>query len=153
MVSFHITLTNKQLFYRLCVDYDSSSRENQQFTSNVQVKSDLLTKLLQRKIDAKQLLESIRPNAYPENKCGGSMHATKNPYWYALHGIWKNNRELEVRFVSAYEVWPETWTTSVKPIDHAFPWNENVLKHGRHLTNWKLIQLQGQTSKGLKVDF
>jgi hypothetical protein len=138
--------------FRLCIDYDSSSREELGFASDLKIKSGLLTKLLHGKIEATKLLEATKPNPYPADKCGGLMHASNNPYWFALHGVWKRDRVLEVRFVSAFEIWPETWSTSVKPIDHAFPLNENVLKrHSRHFANWKLIQSHGETSKGLKV--
>jgi hypothetical protein len=139
---------------RLCVDYDSRSREEQKFSSNMQVRPDLLSKLLQKKIEPRDLVQPALPNPYPEEYCGGPMSSTYNPYWYALRGIFVEDGVLEVRFVSAYEVWPESWSTTVKPVEHEFPWNPNVLRRRGHRTSqFKLIQTHGQTAGGLKVHF
>lgn len=120
----------------------------------MQVRPDLLAKLLQKKIEPRDLVQPALPNPYPDEYCGGPMRSTSNPYWFAIRGVWQTNRVLEVRFVSAFEVWPETWSTTVKPVEHEFPWNLNVLHgHGHRPPHFKLIQTHGRTAGGLKVGF
>jgi hypothetical protein len=106
--------------------------------------------LRKRNIDRKDIFEPVPPNTYPTEKCGGGIRSKNDPYWFALHGVWRTDRQLEMRFVSAFEVWPETWTATIKPLDHEFPWNSNVLKHSYR---WKLIQTHGVDVKGQKVSW
>jgi hypothetical protein len=118
----------------------------------MQVRPDLLFQLIQKKIKPRDLVQPALPNPYPEKQCGGPMRSQSNPYWFAIRGVWTEDQVLEVRFVSAFEVWPETWSTTVKPVEHEFPWNLNVLE-GRSQQQLKLIQTHGRTAGGLKVRF
>ncbi|KAI6243725.1 hypothetical protein M3Y99_00035800 [Aphelenchoides fujianensis] len=126
----------------ICLDYDSYSREEAKLDSKMQLKKNFLSRMLRKRSgDSDGLFEPIPPNAYPPKECGGPMRATNNGFWWAMRGRWRSERVLEMRFVSAFEVWTESWTTNVKPVDHEFAWNKNVLKKRKH--SWKLVQTHG----------
>ncbi|KAI6205873.1 hypothetical protein M3Y94_00841600 [Aphelenchoides besseyi] len=146
----HGHFTGKEFW--LCVDYDSLAREETKFDYRTGSKKKYLTRLLQKRAGLKtpfDVSQLVAPNQYPSEKCGGQMRSTQNAYWYALHGIWRSERVLEMRFVSAYELWTETSTPRVKvrPIDHDFPWNRNVLKSANPF-QWKLVQSHGVVING-----